>query len=179
MDPDFEMKSVSDNKSEGPVMLSYATICDTIKLVLGDTNIPFPIKKEVQAISNTLKGEIRVNVPKLYEVPDLTVQNSAVSVFDHVSLATMAKAHAKDSVLGLVIQYMHKGGTKGLSHFKIRCKTVHKYLLQFDQLMTGQGILHWIHITNNLESQQLVLPKEYHQVMLCMLHDDYGHQGLD
>ena len=40
-------------------------------------------------------------------------------------------------------------------------------------------ILHWIYITNDVESQQLVLPKEYHQTVLCMLHDDYGHQGLD
>ena len=42
-----------------------------------------------------------------------------------------------------------------------------------------QGVLHWIYITNDIESHQLVLPKEYHQAMLHMLHDDYSHQGLD
>ena len=36
----------------------------------------------------------------------LLLQTSAVSVFDHVSLATMAKTQTKDSVLGLVIQHM-------------------------------------------------------------------------
>ena len=42
-----------------------------------------------------------------------------------------------------------------------------------------QGILHQIYITNDAESHQLVLHREYHQAMLCMLHDDYGQQGLD
>ena len=41
VDPEYEMESVSDNDSEDPVMLSYATICDIIKLFLGDTKIPF------------------------------------------------------------------------------------------------------------------------------------------
>ena len=63
-------------------MLSYATICDIIKLVLGDTKIPFALKKEAQMISNTLEGEISENVPELHEVPGLTVQTSAVSVFN-------------------------------------------------------------------------------------------------
>ena len=35
--PEFEMESVSDNDSEDPVMLSYTTICDTIKPVQGGT----------------------------------------------------------------------------------------------------------------------------------------------
>ena len=103
------MESVTDSDSEGPDMLSYATICDTVKLVLGDTKILFVIKKEVQAISHALEGEISVNVPELHEAPGLNVQTSAVSVFNQVSPATMAKAQAKDSVLGLVIQYVHKG----------------------------------------------------------------------
>ena len=76
------------------------------------------------------------NVPELHAVPDLTVQISAVS-------ATMAKAQTKDSVLGLVIPFMHKGEKpKGLVISKIRCKAVHKYLLQFDQLVLKQGVLH-------------------------------------
>ena len=47
--------------------------------------------------------------PTLHEVPDLTVQTSAVSIFNQVSLATMAKVQAKGYVLGLVIQYVCKG----------------------------------------------------------------------
>ena len=103
------MGSVTDNDSEDPFMLSYATICDTIKPVLKDTKISYVVKNEVKAISSALEGEINVNGPKLHEVPDLTVQTSVVSVFNQVSPATMAEAQAKDSVLGLVIQYVHKG----------------------------------------------------------------------
>ena len=76
----------------------------------GGHQIPFVIKKEVQAISHALEGVISVYVPKLHEVPKLTVQTSAFSVFEKVSTATMAKAQVKDSVLWLVIQYVHKGG---------------------------------------------------------------------
>ena len=47
--------------------------------------------------------------PELHEVPNLMLQTSAVSVFDQVSLAMMTKAQSKDSVLGLVIQFVHKG----------------------------------------------------------------------
>ena len=82
VDPDFERESVSDNDSEDPVILLYATICNTIKPVLGDTKIPIVVKKGAQAISSALEGEISVNVPNLHEVPNLTVQTSAVSVLN-------------------------------------------------------------------------------------------------
>ena len=164
--------------SDDPVMLSYATVCDTIKLVLGDTKIPFNIKKKAQAASNLLEGE--KSMPEFHAIPDLTAQTSAVSVFDQVPLATMAEAQCKDSVLGLVIPYICKGvKPKGLVIAKIRCKAAQKYLLQFDRLVLKQGVLHCIYISNDVETHQLVLPLEYHETVLCMLHDDYGHQGLD
>ena len=43
--PEFEMKGNRNNNSEDPVMLSYATITDTIELVLKDTKVPYNIKK--------------------------------------------------------------------------------------------------------------------------------------
>ena len=103
----LESDNDSDNDSDDPVMLSYATICDIIKLVLGDTKIPFTIKKKAQAASNLLEGE--KSMPKFHAIPNLTAQTSAVSVFDQLPPATMAKAQLKDSVLGLVIPFMHKG----------------------------------------------------------------------
>ena len=92
----------------------------------------------------------------------------------------MAKAQHKDSVLGLVIPYIHKGvKPKGSMTSKIRCKAAQKYLLQFDRLVLKQGVLHHIYISNDVESHQLVLPLEYHEAVLHVLHDDYSHQGLD
>ena len=52
-------------------------------------------------------------------------------------------------------------------------------MLQFDHLILKQGILHQIYITNDVQSHQLVLPRIYHEAVLCMLHKDFGHQGLD
>ena len=95
-------------------------------------------------------------------------------------LATLAEAQLKDSVLGLVIPYIHKGvNPKGSVIAKIRCKAAQKYLLQFDRLVSKQGVLHCIYISNDVETHQLVLPLEYHKIVLHMLHDDYGHQVLD
>ena len=161
-EPNCKLECDSDPDSDDPVMLLYATICNIIKPVLGDTKIPFNIKKETQAVGNSLEGES--NGPKFCAIPDLTDQTSTVSVFDQVPPATMAKAQTKDSVLGLVIPFVHKGvKPKGSVISKIRCKAVHKYLLQFDQLVLKQGVPHWIYITNDVESHELVLPLKYHE----------------
>ena len=106
-EPNCRLESDSNIDSDDPVMLSYATICNIIKPVLGDTKIPIDIKKKAQAASNLLEGE--KSIPEFHAIPDLTAQTSAVSVFDQVPLATMAKDQHKDSVLGLVIPYIHKG----------------------------------------------------------------------
>ena len=95
--PEPNCKLESDSDSDDPVVLSHTTICTIIKPVLGDTKIPFDVKKKAQAASNLLEGE--KNAPKFYAVPNLTAQTSAVSVFDQVPPATMAEAQHKDSVL--------------------------------------------------------------------------------
>ena len=119
-------------------------------------------------------------MPEFYAIPNLTAQTSAVSVFDQVPPATIAEAQCKDSVLGLVTPYICKGvKPKGLVIAKIRCKAAQKYLLQFDRLVLKQGGIHQIYISNDMESHQLVLPLEYNKTVLCMLHDGYGHWGLD
>ena len=118
-------------------------------------------------------------MPEFLAVPDLTVQTSVVSVFNQVPLAIMAEAQSKDSVLGLLIPFMHKGvKPRGLLISKIKCKAAQKYLLQFDQLVLKQGVLHQIYIINDVETHQLVLPLKYHEAVLCMLHDDYSPSGI-
>ena len=62
-------------------------------------------------------------MPEFHAIPNLIAQTSAVSVFDQVPLATMAKAQHKDSVLGLVIPYVGKEiKPKGSVIAKIGCK---------------------------------------------------------
>ena len=67
--PESNCKLESDSDSDDAVVLSYATICNIIEPVLGDTKIPFNIKKEVQAAGNLLEGEN--NVPEFNAVPTL------------------------------------------------------------------------------------------------------------
>ena len=137
----LESDDDNDNESSNPVVLSYATICDIIKLVLGDTKIPLNIKKKVQAASNLSEEE--KDMPEHHAIPDLTAQTSAVSVFNQVPPATMAEAQLKDSVLGLVIPIVCKGVKPKVSAIaKIRCKAARKYLLQFDRLVLKKGVLH-------------------------------------
>ena len=72
------------------------------------------------------KGE--KSIPEFHAIPNLTAQTSAVSVFDQVPPATMAKAQHKDSVLGLVIPYIHKGvKPKGLVIAKLNTKQQENY----------------------------------------------------
>ena len=60
-------------------------------LVFGDTKIPFTHQEErLQAASNVLEGG--KSMPKFHVVPNLTTQTSAVTVFNQVPPATMAKA---------------------------------------------------------------------------------------
>ena len=165
----MESDDDSNNDSSDPVVLSYATICEIIQPVLGDTKIPLTIKKKAQTACNSLEG--KSNNPELCVIPKLTAQTSAVSVFNQVPPATMAKAQLKDSVLGLVIPFMHQGVKPKVSVIaKIRCKAVRKYLLQFDRLVLKKGVLHQIYISNDVETHQLVLPLVYHETVLCMLH---------
>ena len=45
-DPEPNCKLQSDSDSDDLVMLSYATLCAIIRTVLGDTKIPFDVKKK-------------------------------------------------------------------------------------------------------------------------------------
>ena len=48
VEPNCKLESESDTDSEDPVVLLYATICDIIKPVLGDTKIPICCEKKLK-----------------------------------------------------------------------------------------------------------------------------------
>ena len=92
-------------------------LCETFSMILENLKMPYSIRKEVQSVSTAVEGEISTNVPESPDVPNITVQTSAVSVFNQMSLAIMAEEQTKDSVLGLVTKYVLKGESEELSHF--------------------------------------------------------------
>ena len=58
VNPDYEIEYVSNNDSEDSVTLSYATIYDLIKPVLGDMKIPFVLKKKHKQFVTHWKGRL-------------------------------------------------------------------------------------------------------------------------
>ena len=70
--------------------------------------VTYPIKKEAWSICNAIKGELSMDMPEIHEISKTTVQVSSVAVFHQVSLATKADEMTKDSILGLVQQYVLK-----------------------------------------------------------------------
>ena len=61
-------ESASDAEREDLVILSHATACEVINLVLEDVKIPKVIKSKVQSNCNITEGEISVDVPEVPEV---------------------------------------------------------------------------------------------------------------
>ena len=114
-EPTCKLESKSDNNSEDPVMLSYATICGFIKLVLGDTKIPFVWKKEVQEIGNALEGKISATV---CEYPPLLFRlvQSQFSIRCHQPL--LLKHKPKILYWDWSFHMCIREETKGLSHFQ-------------------------------------------------------------
>ena len=143
------MEINSDNDSKDPV------ICNHLWHHWAGTERhqnPIKYKKETQAISNALEGEVSIMHQSYMKYLILLYRTCSLS-FNEVSPATMAKAQTKDSILGLVIQYVHKGDKpKGSMISKIKCKAVQKYLLQFIWLVMKQGVLHWIYLSSDVES---------------------------
>ena len=95
---------------------------------------------EAKSFSNALEGEVSANV---LEVPKIIVHSIPVPLFDQVFPAIMMEEQAKDSVLGLVLQYLLMGKkTKGLVKAKPTSKAVSKCLLRFERLAFKQGVIH-------------------------------------
>ena len=130
------------------------------------------IRVEAQSINSVLEEHNEEDL--------IDVCTHETSVLDMVLPTTMAKEHQKDPILGIVYQYVTKGiKPKPSAIAKIASKAVRKYLLQFDQLILKITVLHHLYINSDVEYYQLVLPQIYNTAVLQMIHDDYGHHGLD
>ena len=91
----------------------------------------------------------------------------------------MVEEQKRDPILGLVCQFViAREKLKASAISKIKSKAVQKYLLQFDRLTFKQGVLHQLHINNDVEYHQMILPLKYQVQVLQMLHDGQGHQGI-
>ena len=62
---------------------------------------------------------------------------------------------------------------------KLKSKSVHRYLQQFDWLIFIKGVLHRIYEENGSKYHQLVLSIEYRAQAMVIFHDENGHQGVE
>ena len=92
----------------------------------------------------------------------------------------MKEEQQKDLILKLVYKQVTAGKKCKISDIaKVKSKAVRKYLLQFNLLTLKKGLLQCIHINNDVEYHQMILPIKYQTQLLCLLHNCQGHQGLE
>ena len=167
--------SFTENKanSEEFEVISYSSVCEAVDLCLNSKKIPEDLKQEAQNINCAIMEEEDSNEKEI--VSNL----NAVSTFEHVTPKQMAKEQQKDPILKLVYQLVAaREKPKTLAIAKIRSKAVRKCMFQFDRLTIKKGVLHCLYINNNVEFHQMVLPIKFQALVLQMLHDGQGYQGI-
>ena len=97
---------------------------------LNTTKVPDDLKKEAQSISCMI--QLIMEEEDTDEIQGMLI---SVSVLNQVTPEDMAEEQKRDSILGLVCQYVTaREKLKTLAISKIKSKAVQKYLLQFDRL---------------------------------------------
>ena len=135
-------------------VISYSLVFEVVDEYLNTTKVPDDLKKEAQSISCTIQP-----VMEEEDAEEIKGMFNSVSVLNQVTPEDMAEEQKRDSILGLVCQYVtarEKLKTSAIS--KIKSKAVQKYLLQFDRSTFKQGGLHQIYINNDVEYHQMILP---------------------
>ena len=126
------------------------------------------------AVQSIVEDEDKKEKDKIVSVVD------AVSMFGKVTPQKMKEEQQKDPILKLVYKQVTAGKKLKTSTItKVKSKAVRKYLLQFNQPTLKKGVLHQLHINNNVEYHQSILPVKYKAQVLSLLHDGQGHQGLE
>ena len=119
-------------------VISYSLVCEVAEEYLNTTKVPDDLKKEAQSISCAIQL-----IMEEEDAEEIQGMLNSVSVLNQVTPEDMAEEQKRDSILGLVCQYVTAGEklkTSAIS--KIKSKAVQKYLLQFDRLTFKQGVLH-------------------------------------
>ena len=110
----------------------------------------------------------------------MKVATGMVNLFDSITPKEMAEFQHQHNQIAPIITYVeqYQKPSKKFT-YQIRSKLACKLALQWDRLIQKQGVLHRLHIFNEIEYHQLVLPQRYHRKVLMALHDHMGHQGIN
>ena len=103
--------------------------------------------------------------------------------FNHKTEEQKAEAQSRDSVLSHLHKLKNEHGEKPTwSEMALENVQLKKYWSQWDRIVLKNGVLNrkWIHSTTEENIMQLIIPNEWKQEILEMLHDDIqsGHLGI-
>ena len=119
-------------------VISYSSVCEVFDECLNTTKVPYDLKKEAQSISCTIQS-----IMEEEDADEIQGMLTSVSVLNQVTPEDMAEEQKRDSILGLVCQYVTaREKLKALAISKVKSKALQKYFLQFDRLTFKQGVLH-------------------------------------
>ena len=90
-----------------------------------------------------------------------------------------AKEQAADKILKRVIQLLHIGHCPVKNELSRESPEVLKYIREWKKLDFVGPVLYRNTVINGQQTQQLVLPSQFKEIVLKLLHDDVGHQGRD
>ena len=103
----------------------------------------------------------------------ISVHGKMVDILSKVTPGMMKEAQEEDIDISKTIHYVSSGMKTTLSHIqKIKSRTVHRYLHQFDQLVFCQGVPYRVYEQEGAKYHQLILPIEFRAHVMELLHDE-------
>ena len=158
-------------------MVSYGMVCQILNHHLDSTKMPYNVKLELQNniaevnVANQSLGFSNSNI--------IDVQLHEVKLFDTISPKQMAEYQKRDTQLFHVYDCVATNSKpKLIVIYHVKSRPVRRLLLQYDQLLLIQGVLHHRTFQGDDEIQQIILPQCFCNQVLKSLHNDHGHQGL-
>ena len=168
---DEEWIAVSYQVEEQGGRISSIEFNQVISELVGGTKIDKKLKDRIQ-VTDVPKEKLNGNT--------IEVATGMVSLFDSITPKEMAEFQHQDNQIAPIFAYVKQDRKPSKkATYQIRSKLAHKLALQWDRLISKQGVLHRLYIFNEMEYHQLVLPQRYHRKVLTALHDHMGHQGID
>ena len=103
-----------------------------------------------------------------------------VDVLSRVTPSMMKEAQEEGVDISKTIHYVKSGRKLKLAQIrKIKSWPVQRYLWQFDRLVFCQEVLHRVYEQDGAKYHQLILPIEFRDQAMELLHNQQGHQAVE
>ena len=157
---------------EDPITISSSVISHDVTNLVGGVKIQTALRERIEMVGAAYEE---------MEGTDLiSIQSHVTEVFNQIPPEQMAEYQWVDNQIGPILPWVQEGKFPPKSIlYKVKSKTCRKLFFQIDRLVLKQGVLHRLHIHEDMEYHQLVLPQRLHSKVLGSVHDNMGHQGVE